>query len=122
MTTKTNGMTLVEVLVTIVIVAILALGAGGFFSFCERFIVDSELRLMAVNFAAEVMEERYWNSLIDETPDTSPVDGIPDWVTAPPPLSGSRIDDYYSGARHYKVATSTDGSYRIIETKVTWEY
>ena len=106
-----------EMLVGIILIAIISVGAFEFFRHCRRFIVDTELRLSAANFSRETMEGHSWNTEIAETGDWQDDTGLPTGEEF-----GSRLYDEYSGARQYKVETSADGDYNIIEVKVSWNY
>lgn len=116
---KKSGVTLIEVIIAMVVIAIIAVGAFSFFEHCQRFIVDSQLRLIAVNFVRETMEERYWELNPAETPDWAADTPLPTGTGF-----GSLLRDNYGGTRHYRVSadTGTGTSYRVIETRVTWEY
>jgi len=124
---KLTGISLVEMIVAIVIMAILAIAAFSYFHYCHRFIVDSQLRLIAVNFASETQEREYWAPTFWETPD---IDGDthPDWraeaadalPTGAEP--GSRLRDNYIGFREYRITATAGDQYRVIETRVGWTY
>ncbi|MEE9500429.1 MAG: type II secretion system protein [Candidatus Omnitrophota bacterium] len=116
---KTKGFTVIEMLVSIILIAIISVGAFEFFGHCRRFIVDTELRLSAANFSRETMEGHSWNFEITNTTNS---DWEDDAALPTGEEFGSRLYEEYSGARQYKVETSADGDYNIIEVKVSWNY
>ena len=115
-----KGVTLIELISGIVIVAIISVASFEFFRHCQRFIVDSEIRLGAVNFARETMEFHSWDVEIGYTTDE-------DWENDTLlPTSGTfgRIRDVYGGTRQYRVKQDTEetGDYKVIDVKVNWAH
>lgn len=122
---KIKGVTIVELIFGIIIIAIISVAAFEFFRYCRRFIVESEIRLGAVNFARETMERHSWNiqhswndgKTIAENwqPDSLPT-GV---------AFASGIRDDYAGGREYSVQLNASGSantYNIIKVRVNWTY
>lgn len=108
---KMKGFTLVEVIIAMMIIATISFGGFGFFQYCKRFVVDSELRLTAINLARETMEKLYWNDTLEET-----ADRVDDEL---PPEA---FQDDYSGGRSHLITTDAEGKYKIIEVTVNWDY
>ena len=101
---KTKGFTLVEVLIAIIVIAIIAVAAFEFFRYCQRFILQAELKLMAVNLAREKMEELYWDSDPPEPP------AVPEDIM---------LTTSHSFERNYTIGDST-GNYKIIDVTISW--
>jgi len=101
-----KGFTLIEVMVTIIIITTILVGAFEFFRHCQRFIVDPELRLIAINYALETMEDCCWT------------------IANPPlvPLPAGTLRDLYAGARTYTITPDSTNNYDIIEVIVDWNY
>ena len=114
-----KGVTLVELVIGIVIIAIISVASLEFFRHCQRFIVDSEIRLGAVNFARETMDLRSWNTNVGDPTG---------WLDEPLPLptggTFGRIRDDYSGTRQYRIQSDTGGTgdYKVIKVRVSWDY
>jgi len=104
---KLTGISLLEMIVAIVIMAILAIAAFSYFHYCHRFIVDSQLRLKAVNLASETMELVYWDTT-----------AVPDLRVPPdvmPPSTNARrlLPTFTPG---------TGNRYQTIDVRVTWDF
>ena len=56
---KDRGMTLLETLIAMILIAIIAVSGSTYFAFCKRSIINSQSRLMEVNFARDTMERLY---------------------------------------------------------------
>ena len=112
-----KGVTLVELIVGIVIIAVISVASLEFFQHCRRFIVDSEIRLGAVNFARETMELRAWDTEITDTTGWQNDRDLPAGAEF-----ASGIRDNYGGSRLYRVEDGATGDYKVIKVKVGWDY
>lgn len=70
---SSRAFTLVEVLVSIIIIAIIAIAGFEFLVFCQRFIAGAKKSSEAVNDARGLMEEVYWQSAPSSDPPTTTV-------------------------------------------------
>lgn len=107
-----RGVTIIETMVAIVVIAIAAVASLEFYALCQRnFITNAALKSIAANFARETMEGYYLRDYND--PDlnvgTTPVP-LP---ASPPSPLGS-----HGGTRNYTVTQKT--GYKLIETYVDW--
>jgi len=106
-----------EVLVAMVLITIIVIGTLEFCIFCQKnFLINSTLRLMAVNFAREQMEELYFLGPNDPALDSGA--GTNNTL----PEAGEFADTLrtkYSGQRSYTV-TQPDSNYKVIQVTVTW--
>jgi prepilin-type N-terminal cleavage/methylation domain-containing protein len=113
---RIKGLTLIELIISIIIVSVISVASFEFFRHCQRFIVDAEIRLGAANFARETMElsSRSWDAQISDTAGWQP--------DTPLPTGGGfgRIRDDYGGTREYRVQDGSTGEYKVIEVKVDW--
>ena len=106
---KQRGFTLTECIITILLIAILATTAFDFFLYCQRFITNTVLELMASNFSRGTMETICWDPAIGNT--TNPVaDALP---------AGIFRDDH-GGTRDYEITTDATGNYRVITVITEW--
>ena len=96
---KVKGFTLVEVITAMIVIAIIALAAFEFFVYCQRFIVNADLRLMAVNSARARMENAYWD------PNVSSEGAVP--ITLVPGHVWDRSLNVTAGQGDYEVITVT---------------
>jgi len=112
-----KAFTLVELAASIIIIAVISLVALEYAIHCERLIIKPKLRLIAVNFARETMEELYGLDYDSLAATTAPVSrDLPD--------SGELglLRNRYGGTRTYEIAEFTSGtnSYKVITVKVEW--
>lgn len=137
---KSSGLSLVELIVTIIVIGVISVAGFEFFRYCPRFLKGSGVRLAALNFVREAMERRAWDQ---NTADTA------DWAADTPLPTGSEfgseLRDKYSGQREYEVGPDAvlkfssrhnvderswtfwkerwqAGPYKIVKTKVKWNY
>lgn len=113
---NTKSFTIIGLIVGFIVIAITSLAAFEFFRYCRHFIVDSELRLAATNFARETIEELDWDAGIENTT------GWPTDKDLPDTGFGRRLQNEYDGERLYNVEDAATGDYKIIKVKVSWEY
>ena len=102
---KDRGMTLIETLIAIVLIAIVAISGSAYFAFCKRSIINSQSRLMEVNFARDTMERLYMQ------PSLAPGNNCPD------SLNAGDFKDSYGGTRSYNVSAPS-GGYQVITVTV----
>ena len=111
---KIKGLTLVELIIGIVIVAIISVASFEFYRHCQRFVMDAEVRLGVSNFARETMEQRMWDA------DIATTGGL--WIddTALPTGTdfASDIGSNHGGTRQY--STDETSNYKVIKVKVHW--
>ena len=103
--TKKMGMTLVEVLIAMVIIAIVAVCGSTYFAFCKRSIISSQSRLMEVNFARDTMERLYTSTTL--VPGSNYNDALP----------AGDLRDRDGGTRTYTVAAQS-GNYEVLTVTV----
>jgi len=109
---KTKGFTLIEILIAMVIIAITSIVTLEFYVFCQKnFIVKPQLRLMAVNFSRDSMEDYYFNSSLTAGASTP---ALPSTNTN----IGDPLLDNYGGTETITITNKTN--YKIIETLITW--
>jgi len=99
-----KGFTLIETIVAMVLIAVIVVAGFEFFRYSQRFTIDAELQLKAVNFARRAMEELYW----------SPVPG----EVTPTALPGEILPD---GSMTHSVGPDSTDNYEIITTTVSWD-
>lgn len=105
-----KGLSLVEIIIAMVVIATISVATFEYFWHCRRFILNTDLRLMAVGFARETIEELYWDDDLTETP--GPVDDpLPAGVLGNPP---------HNGYRNYTVDNNSTNDYQIITITVGW--
>ena len=102
-----TGFSLLEIMITVILIAIVAVSAFAFLVYCGHFTAQTDAKMTAANFARETMEDLYminYNSL--------PSNGSPALPT------GSRLHDSYNGTRIYAVTDKAD--YKMIAVTVSW--
>ena len=114
-------MSLIEVIVAAMLIAIAALSALSFLVYCSRLAMRTNLRITAANFARETMEglykKDYGSSYLKETKAEGTV--IPKDDPLPTGSEfGSKLRDQYGGTRSYTVIDK--GDYKIVTVKVNW--
>ena len=110
-----KGVTLIETMAAILVIAIAAVASLQFYAFCQRsFITNAALNSMAANFARETMEDDYFSDYNDPDLYVNPVSNT---NTYPATLPASPLDQH-GGTRNYKVTQKT--GYKLIETYVDW--
>ncbi|OGX01435.1 MAG: hypothetical protein A3I73_02095 [Omnitrophica bacterium RIFCSPLOWO2_02_FULL_45_16] len=106
-----KGITLIETMVAIVVIAIVAVVSLQFYVFCQRsFITNAVSNSMAANFARETMEDYYFSDYNDAALAVG---------TYTATLPASPLANQHGGTRSYTVTNATN-DYKLIETKVTW--
>lgn len=104
-----KGVTLIETMIAIVIIAIAAVASLEFYALCQRnFITNAASKSIAANFARETMEDLYLRD--DNDPDLNVGTTL---VNLPASPLSSR-----GGTRNYTVTQKT--GYKLIETYVDW--
>lgn len=101
-----KGLTLIEIILSIVLIAIVAITALGFLVYCGRFAMRTGTRITASNFAREMMEDRYWN----------------DYTTL---VTGNVVDNLPGNrTRTYAVSNPVNGpnggQYRVTSVTIHW--
>lgn len=109
-----KGVTLIETMVAILVIAVAAVASLQFYAFCQRsFITNAALNSMAANFTRETMEDYYFSDYND------PALNVGNYsVSLPASPLGS-----HGGTRNYKVTNRTvtaNIGYKLIETYVDW--
>ena len=122
-----NGFTIIEALVAIIVIALIALGAFSAFPLAQRFLIRSELSLIAVNFASETMEELYWDlNTLSRNPGIDPTNVLPNNDPATPAnVDEGRLVQNYGGvtpATNRVIQTIDNNDYRIINVEVQYHY
>ena len=108
MKNRRAGLTLVELMVGVLLVAIAAVAGLQFLIYCDKYAMRADAKLAAVNFAQETMENFYmteYDNLV--TP-------LPASTLLPP----SRLLTF--GGTRSCVVDGTNPNYKIITVTVTW--
>lgn len=136
-----KGFTLVEVLVSLVIIAITATGIFASFIAAQYYVKRSKRRIIAFNFAREQLErlklsvrEDRWANTADCNPDLnglaltstlncasySPSEPVwTDWKNLPDDFGNPAT---WNGRRRYKVEAGGSGDYyRVVTTEIRWK-
>src|SRR3989338_4627746 len=94
-----KGVTLIETMVAILVIAIAAVASLQFYAFCQRsFITNAVSNSMAANFARETMEDYYFSDYNDSALAVG---------TYTVPLIGSPLANQHGGTRSYTVTNAT---------------
>jgi len=102
---KNKGFSLLEVLVTMIIIAITVISSFEFYAFCmRRLIMNARLSSIATDLGQETMEKMYFLSLGDSNLINS--------------SEALNLEAGRPGTRSCNITAKPD--YSIIETKVTW--
>ena len=59
MVNKNSGVTLIEIVTSIVLIAVAAIASFQFMTYCDKFAVSVDKKIAAANFASETMERLY---------------------------------------------------------------
>lgn len=110
-----KGMSLIEVMLGMMLIAIIAILALGFSVYCNRFAMHTDLRLRAASFARETMESLYWTSPLNLPIVTNPTDDL-----AAGTFKGNKFQTGYGATRRYTVTNTSDPNYEVISATVTW--
>lgn len=116
-----KGFTLVEAIVTIIIIAITSVVVLEFFVKFSTIIKQSELKFVAANFARETIEELYLKSYSDTA--LNPITDADDGLPVMGGINGSPaglLRDVYGGTRAYSIVQGTN--YKVITATVRWRY
>ena len=104
---KNRGVTLIELIVAMTVIAITVVVTLEFYRFCMRqFILNARFSLEATDFARETMEELYFSSAAGMS------DGTVQELLPPCDLEG--------GARNSTITSNPGAGYKLIRTTVTW--
>ena len=115
---KTKSFALVESIIAMLLIAITAVMALEFYSFCvKRFIGNSRLSLEAVDFGREEMEGLYFLNSASFPIDSTTTVALPDSI---PGVFPNELKDKYAGTRNYTITSKPASGYKVIETKVEW--
>jgi prepilin-type N-terminal cleavage/methylation domain-containing protein len=108
---KRRAFTLLELIITTVLLSVVVLGGFAYFRYAKRYIAEIELRLQAINLARETMEELYWKTSAEL-----------DRGNYPDPLPAGIFPAYTANtSRQWTTVNSPDGRYRIITSTVRWQ-
>ena len=127
MKNRRAGVTLIELMVGIILIAIASVGGLRFFVYCNNYVIRTDSRVAAVNFAMETMEKFYMVTSAGLGSDTDTANPPAD---ALPSSSGgflNKLKDSHSGTRSYAISTSTIAigtpalKYRIVSVAVNWD-
>ena len=117
-----RGTTLLEVIITMIIIVVIAIVGLEFIRQCSLIVRKAELRLIAANFAREKMEELYMTNYGHLFPGAYTSNWLPENVFTPPFLLAP-LRNIYSGDGSYTVEIDKDAAnneYKIITSTVTW--
>jgi len=109
---KNKGVTLVELIIVTVLIAIMVVTGLQFVVYCKTLAVKSKLKLAAANYARETAEGLYWLDCYDNALN----------ITASPvsvPLPSGELGDQYGGTRTYNVTGGAD--YKVVTVTVHWD-
>lgn len=109
-----KGVTLIETMAAILVIAIAAVASLQFYAFCQRsFITNAASNSMAANFARETMEDYYFSDYNDSDLNVGNYNTVP--------ITGSSLANNHNGTRSYTVTQPIGTGYKLIETKVHWD-
>jgi len=101
-----KGFTLIEAMISLVVVAVLALALFAYCACYPQSVIKINRQLMAANLAREVMEQLYWSRDL-----TTPVDAS---------IPAGALGQGSHTTRSYSVTDDSTGDYKIITTTVGW--
>ena len=108
-----RSFSLVELVIAMAVMAVAVICSLAFYKFCDKcFIVDTTVRLQAVNFARETMEGLYYLDYNDSNLSAGANDDLPSTGD----FSG--LKTIYGGARSYAVTDKAD--YKVVQVTVSW--
>jgi type II secretory pathway pseudopilin PulG len=106
------GFSLVEAILTIILIAIAAVVALPYLVYCSHFALQTDARMAAANLARGTVEGLYKRAYNDAG--LNPTTGTPDSLAGTVFLSR-----YPTAARNYTI--SDKGDYKLITATVTWD-
>ena len=116
------GFSLIEAVITVMLIAIVAVAALSIFAYCYRLALQADARIVAANFARETMEGLYKKDYGDT--------GLNETVTHADPLpagtefGGGFLGRYPTATREYTIAenaaTEQSSDYKLITVTMTW--
>ena len=112
------GFSLIEVVITALLIAIAAVTALSFIVYCDRLTLQADARITAANFARQTMERFYKRNYEDIR--LNETGGTLHPLPASPTFGGGFRDRYPTAAREYTVTENTGYGYKLITTKVKW--
>ena len=116
-----KGVSMVELVITMLLLAIVATSTFGFYAYVNNFSIKSENYAAATEFLTQTLE------MLLSKPYADP--GLSVTTDLPPhydPLSASNLRDQYNGVREYSVDESTwdsnflDSVYKAITVTIRW--
>ncbi len=112
MNSAKSGFSLIEAVITFVLIAIISVVALSFFVYCTRMAIQNDARMVAANFARSTMEGLYKLDYNDArlNPQIDTSQALP---------VGSVLSRYpTTPSRTYTITDA--GDYKLITVKVTW--
>ncbi|MFA5142818.1 MAG: prepilin-type N-terminal cleavage/methylation domain-containing protein [Candidatus Omnitrophota bacterium] len=111
---KRAGMSLVEIIVAMVIIAIATIASFQFLVHCDKFVIMADNKVAAANFAREIMEDYYQEDYDDLAVGSHSVS-----IAALASRLHNGTGSYEIGSEKTESATST--KYKVITVKVGWD-
>ena len=133
MKNRRTGVSLIELMISVVLIAIVAVMALKFLIYCDAFAMKADAKIAAENFARETMEGLYQKQYADAALTTGSYDaGTTSSLALPAGTNfGSRLRNRYPTSntntmRIYTVGseqtdTLTNTQYKVITVTVTWQ-
>ena len=123
MKNERTGFTLVEIIVSLALIAVVVITSLQFLIYCDSFAMKANEKIAAENFAREAMEGLYQKQYSDNTITANTNYGTNTLPTGA--AFGSSLRDKHSGTRTYSVGpeqtdTLTNTQYKVITVTVTW--
>ena len=113
------GFSLIEVVITTLLIAIAAVTALSFIVYCDRLTLQADARVTAANFAREKMEDLYKKDYRDASLNETGGTSYP--LPVSPAFGGGFHDRYPTAAREYTVNENTGYGYKLITVKTKWD-
>lgn len=124
---KNSGFSLVEVIISIMLIAVIIITSFQFLIHCESFAMKADAKIAATYFARETLEDLCQKPYTDESLAQGDHDATntPSLALPTGAAFGSRLCDRYGGTRTYTVGEEktddlTGTNYRVIEVTVAW--
>ena len=114
-----SGFSLIEIVITALIIAIAALTALSFIVYCDRLTLQSDAHITAANFTRETMEDLYKrdyrDTILNATIDQS--HGLPTGSD----FGSGFLARYPTATRKYTITENTGYGYKLITVKTKWD-